>query len=213
MTGGHEAPPLIFIVAGEPSGDVIGGALIAALRERTGGRLRIAGIGGESMAQEGLTSLVPLADLAVAGVAEVLPRAPLILRHVRETVRAIEKMRPDAVVTIDSSGFSWRIAHRLRRHGERLPLIHYVAPMVWAWRAGRARRMARWYDHLLTLLPFEPPYFERVGLACSYVGHRGARAGARRAADGRRLSPQPTDRGAARQAPACAPIQPGQPVA
>jgi lipid-A-disaccharide synthase len=75
------------------------------------------------------------------------------------------------VVTIDSSGFSWRIAQRLRRHGERLPLIHYVAPMVWAWRAGRARRMARWYDHLLTLLPFEPLYFERVGLACTYVGH------------------------------------------
>ena len=75
-------------------------------------------------------------------------------------------MRPDAVVTIDSSGFSWRIAQRLRRRGETLPLIHYVAPMVWAWRAGRARRMARWYDHLLTLLPFEPPYFERVGLAC-----------------------------------------------
>ena len=180
MTGGHEAPPLIFIVAGEPSGDAIGGALIAALRERTGGRLRIAGIGGESMAQEGLTSLVPLADLAVAGVAEVLPRAPLILRHVRETVRAIEEMRPDVVVTIDSSGFSWRIAHRLRRHGERLPLIHYVAPMVWAWRAGRARRMARWYDHLLTLLPFEPPYFERVGLACSYVGHPVLESGAER---------------------------------
>src|SRR5438445_10786570 len=171
MIGGHEAPPLVFSVAGEPSGDAIGGALIAALRERTGGRLRIAGIGGESMAQEGLTSLVPLADLAVAGVAEVLPRAPLILRHVRETVRAIEEMRPDAVVTIDSSGFSWRIAHRLRRHGERLPLIHYVAPMVWAWRPGRARRMARWYDHLLALLPFEPPYFEAVGLTCSYVGH------------------------------------------
>src|SRR5712692_2366294 len=167
MTGGGEAAPFIFIVAGEPSGDAIGGALIAAVRERTGGRLRIAGIGGERMAEQGLTSLVPLADLAVAGVAEVLPRAPLILRHVRETVRAIEEMRPDAVVTIDSSGFSWRIAQRLRRHGERLPLVHYVAPMVWAWRAGRARRMARWYDHLLTLLPFEPAYFERVGLAAS----------------------------------------------
>jgi len=90
---------------------------------------------------------------------------------VGETVAAVRAMRPDAVVTIDSSGFSWRIAQRLRRHGETLPLIHYVAPMVWAWRSGRARRVARWYDHLMTLLPFEPPYFERVGLACSYVGH------------------------------------------
>jgi lipid-A-disaccharide synthase len=180
MAADSQAAPFIFIVAGEPSGDALGGALIAALRERTAGRLRIAGIGGEFMAEQGLTSLVRLADLAVAGVAEVLPRAPVILRHVRETVRAIEKMRPDAVVTIDSSGFSWRIAHRLRRHGERLPLVHYVAPMVWAWRAGRARRMARWYDHLLTLLPFEPPYFERVGLACSYVGHPVLESGAER---------------------------------
>ena len=106
MAADGQAAPFIFIIAGEPSGDAIGGALIAALRERTGGRLQIAGIGGESMAAEGLTSLVPLADLAVAGVAEVLPRAPLILRRVRETVQAIEQMRPDAVVTIDSSGFS-----------------------------------------------------------------------------------------------------------
>src|SRR5438874_12839360 len=180
MTQDGEAAPFIFIIAGEPSGDALGGALIAALRERAGDRLRFAGIGGESMAEQGVASLVPLSDLAVAGIAEVLPRASLILRRVRETVQAIRQLRPDAVVTIDSSGFSWRIAHRLRRHGERLPLIHYVAPMVWAWRPGRARRMARWYDHLLTLLPFEPPYFERVGLACSYVGHPVLESGADR---------------------------------
>src|SRR5262249_59989741 len=95
----------------------------------------------------------------------------VIGRRVRETVATIGGLRPDAVVTIDSSGFCWRIAHRLRRYGETVPLIHYVAPMVWAWRAGRARRMARWYDHLMTLLPFEPPYFERAGLSCCYAGH------------------------------------------
>jgi len=171
MTSAAPAAPFIFIVAGEPSGDALGGALIAALRARVGDGLRIAGIGGERMAEQGLNSLVPLSELAIAGIAEVLPRAPLILRRVRETVATIQAMRPDAVVTIDSSGFSWRIAHSLRRRGERLPLVHYVAPMVWAWRASRARRMARWYDHLLALLPFEPPYFERVGLACTYVGH------------------------------------------
>src|SRR5438067_1953659 len=180
MTGRGDSAPFIFVIAGEPSGDALGGALIAALRERSSGGLRIAGIGGERMAEQGLTSLVPLSDLAVAGVAEVLPRAPLILRRVRETARKVRELRPDAVVTIDSSGFSWRIAHRLRQAGERLPLIHYVAPMVWAWRAGRARRMARWYDHLLTLLPFEPPYFERVGLACTYVGHPVIESGADR---------------------------------
>src|SRR5689334_9039801 len=180
MIGSGEGAPFIFIVAGEPSGDALGGALIGALRERTGGRLRVAGIGGESMAERGVASLVPLSDLAVAGIAEVLPRASLILRRVRETVQAIRELRPDAVVTIDSSGFTWRIAQRLRRQGERLPLIHYVAPMVWAWRAGRARRIARWYDHLLVLLPFEPPYFTRVGLACTYVGHPVVEGGADR---------------------------------
>jgi lipid-A-disaccharide synthase len=163
--------PFVFVVTGEPSGDALGAALIRGLRQRTANRLRVAGVGGERMREEGVESLVALADLAVIGVAEVLPRAPLILRRVRETVAAIQAMRPDAVVTIDSSGFSWRIAQRLRRRGETLLLIHYVAPMVWAWRAGRARRMARWYDHLLALLPFEPPHFERVGLACTYVGH------------------------------------------
>lgn len=165
------AAPFVFVVAGEPSGDALGAALIAALRERCGKGLRVAGVGGERMRAQGVESLVPLADLAVIGVAEVLPRARVILRRVRETVAAVRALRPDAVVTIDSSGFSWRVAQRLRRKGETLPLIHYVAPMVWAWRAGRARRMARWYDHLMALLPFEPPYFERVGLACSYVGH------------------------------------------
>jgi len=170
----------IFLVTGEPSGDALGGALIAALRQRTGGSLRIAGIGGERMREQGLESLVPLGDLAIMGVAEVLPRAPVVLRRVRETVAAIRAQRPDAVVTIDSSGFSWRVAHGLRRRGETLPLIHYVAPMVWAWRARRARRMARWYDHLMTLLPFEPPYFERVGLSCSFVGHPVLECGAER---------------------------------
>ena len=120
------------------------------------------------------------------GVAEVLPRAPIIFRRVRETVAEIRALRPDAVVTIDSSGFSWRIAQRLRRRGDTVPLIHYVAPMVWAWRAGRARRIARWYDHLMTLLPFEPPYFERVGLSCRYVGHPVLESGADRG-DGRRF--------------------------
>ena len=175
----------IFIVTGEPSGDALGGALIAALRQRIGGGLRVAGIGGERMREQGLDSLVPLADLAIMGVAEVLPRAPIILRRVRETVAAVRELRPDAVVTIDSSGFSWRVAHALRRRGESLPLIHYVAPMVWAWRAGRARRMARWYDHLMTLLPFEPPYFERVGLSCSFVGHPVLECGADRGDGGR----------------------------
>jgi lipid-A-disaccharide synthase len=172
--------PLIYIVTGEPSGDFLGARLMDALKERTGGRVRFAGIGGEAMAAQGLASRVPLAQLAIMGVAEVLPRALTILRIVRETVADIRARNPAAVVTIDSSGFTWRVAHGLRRRGSRVALIHYVAPMVWAWRGGRARRMARWYDHLMTLLPFEPPYFTAVGLSCSYVGHPVIESGADR---------------------------------
>ena len=168
---GKTATPLIYLIAGEPSGDALGANLMRALRQRTDGAVRFAGIGGEQMAAEGLISLFPLDDLAVMGVAEVLPRARTILKRVAEAVADIRARQPAAVVTIDSSGFNWRVAQRLRRARDAVPLIHYVAPMVWAWRAGRARRMARWYDHLMALLPFEPPYFTKVGLSSSYVGH------------------------------------------
>jgi lipid-A-disaccharide synthase len=170
--------PLLFIIAGEPSGDALGGALMAALKLRTQGAIRFAGIGGERMAEQGLRSLVPLDELAIIGLAEVLPRARRIFRHVRETADAVIQAHPAALVTIDSSGFTWRVAKRLRQRGESLPLIHYVAPMVWAWRPGKARKVARWYDHLMALLPFEPPYFEAVGLSCSYVGHPVLESGA-----------------------------------
>jgi len=163
--------PFLYLIAGEPSGDALGANLMRALKEKTGGLVRFAGIGGEQMTAQGLSSLVPISELAIMGVAEVLPRARRILQLVDLAVTDIRRLRPDAVVTIDSSGFNWRVAQRLRRAGETLPLIHYVAPMVWAWRPGRARRMVRWYDHLMALLPFEPPYFEAVGLSCSYVGH------------------------------------------
>ncbi len=169
---------LIYIVAGEPSGDLLGGRLMHALKERTGRRVRFAGIGGETMAAEGLESRVALSELAVMGVLEVLPAARRIFRRVAETVADIQRQQPAALVTIDSSGFTWRIAQRLRKAGSTLPMIHYVAPMVWAWRGGRAKRMARWYDHLMALLPFEPPYFTAVGLSCGYVGHSVVESGA-----------------------------------
>jgi lipid-A-disaccharide synthase len=173
-------PMLIYIVAGEPSGDLLGGRLMRALKERTGGKVRFAGIGGETMTAEGLASRVALSEIAVMGVLEVLPAARRIFRRVAETVEDIQRQKPAALVTIDSSGFTWRIAERLRKAGSTLPMIHYVAPMVWAWRGGRAKRMARWYDHLMTLLPFEPPYFTAVGLSCAYVGHSVVESGADR---------------------------------
>ena len=166
--------PLIFLVAGEPSGDEIGGRLIAALREATGGELEIAGIGGEAMSAEGLESLFPIEELSVMGLVEVLPRACSIMRRMSETAETIGRLSPDAVVTIDAPAFANGVWRRLGRIDT--PLIHYVAPTVWAWRAGRARKLAGKIDHLLALLPFEPPYFEAEGLGCTFVGHPGLEA-------------------------------------
>ena len=167
---------LIFLVAGEPSGDVLGARLMRALKEETGGGVRFAGVGGPRMAAEGLDSLFPMSELTVMGLAEVLPRLPRLIRRIRQTARTAREMRPAAVVTIDAPDFSFRVAKRLKGAG--IPLVHYVAPTVWAWRPGRARKIAPILDHLLTLLPFEPPYFEREGLSCDFVGHPVIESGA-----------------------------------
>ncbi len=167
MTGADA--PLIFLMAGEPSGDLLGARLMAALKAETGGRVRFAGIGGDRMAGEGLDSLFPIDELAVMGLVEVLPHALRIYRRIRQTTAAAVRARPDALVTIDSPGFTLRVSRRLKGRG--FPLIHYVAPSVWAWKAWRARQVAGYLDLLLTLLPFEPPYFEAHGLAARFVGH------------------------------------------
>ena len=165
----------IYIIAGEPSGDALGARLLGALRE--GGSVEAAGVGGELMAREGVASLFPQAETAVMGLFEVLPRARRLLRRMDETVADILRFRPDAVVTIDSGGFNKGVARRLIRSGCQAVRIHYVAPMVWVWAPGRAGRMAGLFDHLMTLWPFEPPLFEREGLATTFVGHSLVEAG------------------------------------
>ena len=163
--------PLYYLIAGEPSGDVIGARLMRALRQRLGGKVRFAGIGGERMAEEGLQTLLPIRELAIMGMVEILPQIFNLIRRIRETIADIEAKAPVAVVTIDSSGFCFRVTEKLKPKTPRPVLVHYVAPMVWAWRAHRAHSAAKAADHLLTLLPFEPPYFEHVKLPASYVGH------------------------------------------
>lgn len=161
----------LFLVAGELSGDALGGALLAGLRRLVGEDLVVEGIGGPAMAAEGLVSRFPMEELSVMGVAEVLPRLPNLLRRIRETGDAVAAAAPDALVTIDSPDFSLRVARRAKRLCPGLKVIHYVAPSVWAWRPGRAAKMAEVVDHVLALLPFEPPYMEAAGMTCDFVGH------------------------------------------
>lgn len=166
----------IFMIAGEPSGDVLGARLIAALRELAGGELELSGVGGPLMREQGLESLFPMEELSVMGLAEIVPHLPRLLRRIGETAAAVDRASPDGLVTIDSPDFTRRVVRRLS--GRPMPRIHYVAPTVWAWRPWRARGFARDFTHLLALLPFEPPWFEPAGLPCSFVGHPVIESGA-----------------------------------
>lgn len=166
------AAPHVFVVAGEESGDRLGAALIAALRHRTQGRVRISGVGGGQMAALGVPSLFPLGDLAIIGFAAIPARLPKILARIRETADAVIAARPDVLVIIDSPDFTHRVARRVRARAPGIPIVDYVCPSVWAWRPGRAKTMRAYVDHVLALLPFEPDALRRLGGPPStYVGH------------------------------------------
>ena len=162
------AAPLIFLIAGEPSGDALGAKLMHALKSARGD-VRFAGVGGERMAAEGLQSLFPLQDIAVMGLTEVLPQLPRILRRLRQTVDAVRAQRPAVLVTIDAPSFCLRVARQVRPLG--IPVVHYVAPQLWAWRPERVKKLVGLIDRLMLLLPFERDFFERAGVPSIHVGH------------------------------------------
>lgn len=164
-------PLTIMLVCGEPSGDQLGAELMAGLRALAGDSVKIVGVGGPAMEAQGLHSLFPLNDTAVMGLREIVPKIPAILRRVREATDYALQTRPDAVVLIDSPEFTHRIARRLKRIDPSIRTVNYVAPQVWAARKYRARRMAHYFDLVLALLPFEPPFFEKYGLHAIFVGH------------------------------------------
>jgi lipid-A-disaccharide synthase len=165
-------PPHIFLVAGEESGDRLGAALIAALRQGTEGQVRVSGIGGTHMAREGMVSPFALGDLAIIGVSAIPRRLPRILRRIREAADAAVAADPDVLVIIDSPDFTHRVARRVRARAPKIPIVDYVCPSVWAWRPGRARKMRSYVDLVLGLLPFEPAAMQKLsGPRCIYVGH------------------------------------------
>jgi lipid-A-disaccharide synthase len=162
----------IFLVAGEHSGDALGGKLMSALSARCKGRIHYLGVGGEDMEAAGLASQFPLSDVAVMGPLSILPRLPRIMSRVYRTVDSAVAAEPDAVVIIDAPEFTHPIAKRIRRRAPFIPIIDYVSPSVWAWRPGRARKMRPYVDHVMGLLPFEPAAHQRLGgPPCTYVGH------------------------------------------
>ena len=162
----------IFLVATEESGDRLGAGLMKVLRQRLGDAVQFQGVGGRAMAREGLTSLFPIEELSIVGLAAVVRQAPKILRLIGRTATAAIALSPDILVIIDSPDFTHRVARRVRARDPRIPIVDYVSPSVWAWRPGRARAMRSYVDHVLALLPFEPEAYQRLGgPPCSYVGH------------------------------------------
>ncbi|MGC8531841.1 MAG: lipid-A-disaccharide synthase [Acidiphilium sp.] len=168
---------LIYLVAGEASGDVLGARLMQALRQ-IHPELSFAGIGGAMMAASGMDSLFPMQELSLMGLVEILPNITRLKRRLEQTASDIAARKPAMVVTIDSPGFSLRLLRRIAGLG--LRRVHYVAPQVWAWRPGRVKHFPGLWDRLLCLLPFEPAFFEPHGLAPVFVGHPVLESGADR---------------------------------
>lgn len=167
-----DAPLRLFIVAGEESGDKLGGSLIKALRERVKGDLEVMGVGGQAMAEEGLQSIFDMDEIAVMGVSAVIMRLPKILQRIHQTAKAVIAAKPDALIIIDSPDFTHRVARKARAALPDLPVIDYICPSVWAWRSSRAQKMSHYIDHVLAILPFEPKVLKRLnGPDATYIGH------------------------------------------
>lgn len=163
--------PSVMIVAGEPSGDALGGQLMAALNRLTAGQVRISGAGGPAMMEQGLSPLFTIETTSVMGLREVVPRIPAILRRVREAADYALRIRPDAVIIIDSPDFTHRIAQRLKRLDPSIPVVNYAPPQVWASRSYRAKKMARYIDAVITFFPFEGEFFGRYGIPAYCAGY------------------------------------------
>ncbi|SFK79302.1 lipid-A-disaccharide synthase [Loktanella salsilacus] len=180
----------VFVIAGEPSGDALGGAVMAGLHALAPD-VTFQGVGGPLMQAQGLVSQFDMNELSVMGLAEVLPKYRALKRRIAECAEAVIAAQPDVLLTIDSPDFCLRVA-KLVKARSNIRTIHYVAPTVWAWRPGRAAKMARHIDHVLALFPFEPPLMQAAGMTCDFVGHpvvaqpvaTGAEADAFRAAHG-----------------------------
>ncbi len=166
-------PLKILMIAGEPSGDRLGANLIDGLKYELRGlnTMEVQGIGGSLMKSKGLKSIFDLEDISYMGFVEILPNVPKILNVIKRISNYAIAWRPDVIITIDSPDFSSRVSKKIKRIWPEAKIIHYVVPSVWAWRPKRAKKMAKFVDHVLAILPFEPPFMTEVGLSCEFVGH------------------------------------------
>ncbi|UYH51576.1 lipid-A-disaccharide synthase [Candidatus Kirkpatrickella diaphorinae] len=168
-------PRIVWLLAGEASGDILGARLMEALSQLDHNMMFV-GVGGAQMEALGLHSLFPMQDLSIMGLAEILPRIRKLSARLDEAVNDITLRKPDVIVTIDSPGFALRLLKRIKHLG--IPRLHYVGPQVWAWRESRAKSFPQLWDRLLCLLPFEQGWFQQRGIPATFVGHPVIQSGA-----------------------------------
>lgn len=163
----------VAVIAGEVSGDLLGGDLIAALKTKTSAPIELIGVGGDALEAQGLHSLFDFSELSIMGITQVLARLPSLIRRIGQTADAIIAAKPDVLIIIDSPDFTHRVAKKVRAALPDLPVVNYVCPSVWAWKEYRAKAMLPYVDRVLAVLPFEPEAMQRLGgPRTDFVGHR-----------------------------------------
>ena len=163
----------VGVIAGEVSGDLLGGDLIAALKAAHDGPVELVGVGGEALEAQGLTSLFDFSELSIMGLTQVIARLPNLIKRISQTAAAIVAAKPDVLIIIDSPDFTHRVARKVRAALPDLSIVDYVCPSVWAWKEYRAKAMLGYVDHVLAVLPFEPEAMKRLGgPETTFVGHR-----------------------------------------
>jgi len=163
----------VFIITGEVSGDNLGARFMETLKTELKDKIEFYGVGGSQMQSKGFKSIFPINDIAVMGISEVLPKLFTIIKRIKQTIAAIKQIQPDLVLTIDSPDFCFRVMEQVKKFDtkNKIKKVHLIAPSVWVYRPGRAKKISKFYDLLLCVLPFEPPYFTKHGLKTVFIGH------------------------------------------
>jgi lipid-A-disaccharide synthase len=163
----------IFIIAGEPSGDVLAAKLMKQIKQQSSKKVDFIGLGGSKMQEQGLNSIFSISELSIMGFAEIVPHIPHLLKRINQTAKKIISSKADIVITVDSPGFCFRVIKKLNQNNlsKNIKKVHLIAPSVWAYNESRAEKISKLYNLLLAVLPFEPPYFEKYGLKTVFIGH------------------------------------------
>ena len=160
----------IFVLTGEASGDKLASKVISELN-KINSNIEYLSVGGENLGKLGIRSIYDLKEITYLGFTNVLFNIFKIKKKINDTVKAIEKFKPDILFTVDSPDFTLRVAERIKTKNPEIKTIHYVAPQVWVWREGRVKKIKKFIDHILLLFNFEKSYFEKENMSHEFVGH------------------------------------------